>query len=81
MFNKAKSQTFLFFFRHDTKKAGVGSPENAEQLMIALEPEAASIFCQERNLSDFNSQTGNSSVDTILSRPNTHYMVIDIGGK
>ena len=48
--------------------------------MIALEPEAAAIFCQEKNLSDFYSETGRRSVDGILSQPNTNYMVIDIGG-
>ena len=48
--------------------------------MIALEPEAAAIFCQEKNLSDFYSETGRRSVDGILSQPNTSYMVIDIGG-
>ena len=58
----------------------MGSKENAEQLMIALEPEAAAIFCQENNLSDFYSETGSRSVDGILSQPDTHYMVVDIGG-
>ena len=58
----------------------MGSPENAEQLMIALEPEAAAIFCQEKNMSDFRSETGRRSVDGILSQPNTNYMVVDIGG-
>ena len=58
----------------------MGSPEKAEQLMIALEPEAPSIFCQEKNMSDFQSETGCRSVDGILSQPNTHYMVIDVGG-
>ena len=48
--------------------------------MIALEPEAAAIFCQEKNLSDFYSETGRRSVDGILSQANTNYMVIDIGG-
>ena len=48
--------------------------------MIALEPEAAAVFCQEKNLSDFYSETGRRSVDGILSQPNTNYMVIDIGG-
>lgn len=59
----------------------MGSTENAEQLMLALEPEAAAIFCQERNMSDFQSSTGTRSVDGILSQPNTHYIVVDIGGK
>jgi len=58
----------------------VGSPEKAEQLMIALEPEAASIFCQEKNMSDFQSEFGCRSVGGILSHPNTHYMVVDLGG-
>jgi len=48
--------------------------------MIALEPEAAAIFCQEKNMSDFRSETGRRSVDGILSQPNTNYMVVDIGG-
>lgn len=59
----------------------MGSPENAEQLIIALEPEAAAIFCQERNMSDFQAETGSRSVDGILSQPNTHYIVVDIGGE
>ena len=58
----------------------MGSESNAEQLMIALEPEAAAIFCQEKNLSDFHSETGRRSVDGILSQPHSNYMVIDIGG-
>ena len=48
--------------------------------MVALEPEAAAIFCQEKSLSDFYSESGTRSVDGILSEPNTNYMVIDIGG-
>ena len=34
--------------------------------MIALEPEAAAIFCQEKNLSDFYSESGTRSVDGML---------------
>ena len=48
--------------------------------MVALEPEAAAIFCQEKSLSDFYSESGTRSVDGMLSEPNTNYMVIDIGG-
>lgn len=76
--------TSLYFFvgspLHFASKAGVGSPENPEQLVIALEPEAAAIFCQEKKMSDFHSETGTKSVDGILSQPNSHYMVVDIGG-
>jgi len=68
------------FMREAAYEAGVGSSEKADQLMIALEPEAASIFCQEKNVSDFQSETGCRSVGGILSQPNTHYMVIDVGG-
>ena len=59
----------------------MGSPENAEQLIIALEPEAAAIFCQERTMSDFQTETGSRPVGGLLSQPNTHYIVVDIGGK
>ena len=48
--------------------------------MIALEPEAAAISCLEKNTSEFQSETGCSSVEGLLSQPNTHYMVVDIGG-
>lgn len=49
--------------------------------MIALEPEAAAISCLEKNLSDFKSEAGTSSLSCILGQPNSHYMVVDIGGK
>ena len=49
--------------------------------MIALEPEAAAICCLEKNMSEFQSETGCRSVEGLLSQPNTHYMVVDIGGK
>ena len=58
----------------------MGSPDKANQLIIALEPEAAAIFCQEKNLSDFQAETGTRPVEGILSQPNTHYIVVDIGG-
>ena len=34
----------------------MGSPENPNQLMIALEPEVAAIFCQEKNFGDFQAE-------------------------
>ena len=49
--------------------------------MIALEPEAAAISCLEKNLNDFKSEAGTSSLSCILGQPNSHYMVVDIGGK
>ena len=61
-------------------QAGLGSPDNPEQVMIALEPEAAAICCLEKNMSEFQSETGSSSVEGVLCQPDTHYMVVDIGG-
>ena len=45
--------------------------------MIALEPEAASLFCKARKLD----QPGSDSMGAGLSHPDTHYMIVDIGGK
>lgn len=50
-------------------------------MTIALEPEAAAIFCQEKNLNEFQSETGVKSVKGLLAQPDKHYMVVDIGGK
>ena len=49
--------------------------------MIALEPEAAAIFCKEKNMNDFLEESGNRSLDGVLSQTDTHYIVVDIGGK
>ena len=49
--------------------------------MIALEPEAAAIFCLEKKMDSFKRETGTGSVYAMLAQPNTHYMVVDIGGK
>ena len=61
-------------------QAGLASSDNQEQVMIALEPEAAAICCLEKNMSEFQSETGRRSVEGLLCQPNTHYMVVDIGG-
>lgn len=45
--------------------------------MIALEPEAAALFCTAKKLNE----PGSVSVGAQLSQPNTHYMIVDIGGK
>lgn len=58
----------------------MGSAEKADQLMIALEPEAAAIFCKEKNLNDFQEEAGDRCLDGVLSQINTHYIVVDIGG-
>ena len=71
----------MSFYFPTVYQAGLGSPDNPEQVMIALEPEAAAISCLEKNMSEFQSETGCRSVEGLLSQPNTHYMVVDIGGK
>ena len=63
----------LFWF----VQAGIGSRDNPEQLLIALEPEAASLFCTAKKLNE----PGSVSEGAELSQPNTHYMIVDIGGK
>ena len=50
-----------------------------------LKDEAIKVICQRTgdehyNVSDIQSETGASTVDGLLSQPNTHYMVADIGG-
>lgn len=52
-------------------QAGLASPENSEQLIIALEPEAASIYCRKLRLHqmiELSSKTvvnGYSGSDTV----------------
>ncbi|XP_022801897.1 heat shock 70 kDa protein 12A-like, partial [Stylophora pistillata] len=64
------------FMRQAAYEAGIGSSDNPEQLRIALEPEAAALFCTEKLLE----RIGAGSVERQLSQPNVHYMVVDIGG-
>ena len=61
-------------------QAGLGSPTNPEQIMIALEPEAALLSCLEKSTGDFRSETGSGSVKGLLTQ-NTHYMVVSIGSE
>ena len=59
----------------------MGFSDKPEQIMIALEPEAAALSCLEKNLDAFRSETGSGSVYGLLAQRDTHYMVVDIGGK
>ena len=56
------------------------SRDRPDQLIIALEPEAAAIFCTERKMDSIQSERLNVSVDGLLSQLNAQYMVVDIGG-
>ncbi|KAK3610274.1 hypothetical protein CHS0354_029734 [Potamilus streckersoni] len=62
------------FMRQAAEKAGI--PSN--QLCIALEPEAASMFCQYLPVDKFCTQVGD--VQFSASPPGTKYMVVDLGG-
>jgi len=61
-------------------KAGIASADNPEQLLIALEPEAASVYCREKKMRDFSSERGDASVSDVFARPGSKYLVTDIGG-
>ena len=52
-----------------------------EQLLIALEPEAASIHCREMKMREFANEKGDATVSDVFARPGSKYLVIDIGGK
>ena len=64
-------------------QAGLAHPSNPEQILIALEPEAASVYCREQKLREFVAESGSNddSVEDTIARPESQYMVIDIGGK
>lgn len=61
-------------------QAGVGSMTNPGQLIIALEPETAALFCMERKMNHIEIERGSNVDDAVLLQPHTQYMVVDIGG-
>ncbi|KAL3859668.1 hypothetical protein ACJMK2_009876 [Sinanodonta woodiana] len=62
------------FMREAAEKAGIPSG----QLSIALEPEAASLFCQYLPVEKLNSPDGGVQFSSLP--PGTKYMVLDLGG-
>ncbi|XP_055937717.1 heat shock 70 kDa protein 12A-like isoform X2 [Argiope bruennichi] len=82
------------FMRNAAYEAGIASKENPEQLLIALEPEAASIFCRRlrqhqlvpmmsgpQRLSLPNiKENPDSSLPAVIENAGTRYMVVDCGG-
>ena len=60
----------------------MASPSNPEQILIALEPEATSVYYRERKIREFVTESGNDDflVAETLARPETQYVVIDSGG-
>jgi len=69
------------FMREAAYQAGLASPSNPEQVLIALEPEAASVYCRDRKMRDLvtENQSNDASVANTLDHPKTKYVVIDIG--
>lgn len=61
-------------------QAGIGSMTNPGQLIIALEPETAALFCMERKISKLETERVSDLEDAKLAEPQTQYMVVDIGG-
>ncbi|XP_074195091.1 heat shock 70 kDa protein 12A isoform X4 [Rhinolophus sinicus] len=75
------------FMRQAAYQAGLASPENSEQLIIALEPEAASIYCRKLRLYQMielskAAVNGYSSSDTVGAgfAQGDKYVVVDSGG-
>ncbi|XP_022252151.1 heat shock 70 kDa protein 12A-like [Limulus polyphemus] len=82
------------FMRAAAYEAGIGSPDHPEQLLIALEPEAASIYCRklrmhqlvpevpgQRRLSMKQEESlEETSALAVVETEGTRYMVVDCGG-
>ncbi|XP_040034404.1 heat shock 70 kDa protein 12A isoform X3 [Gasterosteus aculeatus] len=76
------------FMREAAYKSGLVSRENPEQLIIALEPEAASIYCRKLrlhqmvDLGTLTTQNGCSPTDNVGSgmTQGDRYVVVDCGG-
>ena len=50
-------------------------------VIIALEPEAAAVYCRQRKLREFVEGKGDEVVKDTLVLTKTQYLVIDNGGK
>ena len=53
---------------------------NSEQLVIALEPEAASLHCRHLQATDFVGYKDNALAEKPTFEPGTKYIVLDAGG-
>ncbi|XP_030235706.1 heat shock 70 kDa protein 12A isoform X3 [Gadus morhua] len=76
------------FMREAAYKSGLVTRDNPEQLIIALEPEAASIYCRKLRLHQMidlgtrTTQNGHSPTDNVGGQmtPGDRYVVVDCGG-
>lgn len=80
------------FMRAAAYKAGIGCPDFPEQLIIALEPEAASVYCRKLRMHQLvpdaparvhlfrDAVPEPNNEPAVDERPGTKYMVVDCGG-
>ncbi|CAH1263359.1 HSPA12A [Branchiostoma lanceolatum] len=68
------------FMRDAAYKAQLLTSDNPDQLIIALEPEAASLWCRQRKLVEFAEEKGEALVKDVVARHGTSYIVVDCGG-
>lgn len=62
-------------------QAGIASPEDPDQLILALEPEAASYYCRKLPFNRFKGNQGDCRVvKETLDKEKVPYMVVDNGG-
>lgn len=61
-------------------QAGIASPEDPDQLILALEPEAASYYCRTLPFDMFKGEQRKDKVKETLDEENVPYMVVDNGG-
>ncbi|XP_063322814.1 heat shock 70 kDa protein 12A-like [Pelmatolapia mariae] len=66
------------FMREAATQAGIVKEENEEKLIIALEPEAASVWCMKLPADGFI--TRNHDGGSLDQSPGTQFMVVDCGG-
>lgn len=68
------------FMRKAAYKAGIASPEDPDQLILALEPEAASYYCRKLPFNSFKGHKEKKFIKETLNDEKVPYMVIDNGG-
>eukprot|EP00117_Sycon_ciliatum_P037973 scpid44333/ scgid28299/ Heat shock 70 kDa protein 12A len=74
------------FMRQAAYEAGLASPQQPDQLLIALEPEAASIYCQKLKQRELVQEEASEDVASLAadfskeSANPTRYIVVDCGG-
>ncbi|XP_038145562.1 heat shock 70 kDa protein 12A-like [Cyprinodon tularosa] len=66
------------FMREAATEAGIVTEDTEEKLIIALEPEAASVWCKKLPSDGFI--TPNHNRDSLDESPGTQYIVVDCGG-